>query len=72
VRPLFATLDWLEDRLATNRYLFGDRLTEVDWRLFTVPAAAPGLPEWIRPQPTEYVDEPPEGAGWLHEIKFDG
>jgi ATP-dependent DNA ligase len=31
-----------------------------------------GLPEWIRPQPTEYVDEPPEGAGWLHEIKFDG
>jgi glutathione S-transferase len=35
VRPLFATLDWLEDRLATNRYLFGDRLTEVDWRLFT-------------------------------------
>ena len=35
VRPLFATLDWLEDRLATNRHLFGDRLTEADWRLFT-------------------------------------
>jgi len=35
VRRLFATLDWLEDRLATNRYLFGDRLTEADWRLFT-------------------------------------
>ena len=35
VRPLFATFDRLEDRLATNRYLCGDRLTEADWRLFT-------------------------------------
>jgi putative glutathione S-transferase len=31
---LFATLDWLDDRLATNRYLLGDQLTEADWRLF--------------------------------------
>jgi len=30
---LFATLDWLEARLATQRYLVGDRLTEADWRL---------------------------------------
>jgi glutathionyl-hydroquinone reductase len=35
VRPLFATLDELEHRLATNRYLCGERLTEADWRLFT-------------------------------------
>jgi putative glutathione S-transferase len=35
VRPLFATLDMLEDHLATHRYLCGDRLTEADWRLFT-------------------------------------
>lgn len=34
VGPLFDTLDWLEDRLSTNRYLMGDRLTEADWRLF--------------------------------------
>jgi putative glutathione S-transferase len=34
VGPLFDTLDWLEDRLAGNRYVMGDRLTEVDWRLF--------------------------------------
>ena len=34
ITPLFDTLDWLEDRLATNRYLMGDRLTEADWRLF--------------------------------------
>jgi putative glutathione S-transferase len=35
VGPLFDTLDWLEDRLASNRYLMGDRVTEADWRLFT-------------------------------------
>ena len=34
VKPLFHTLDWLEERLACNRYVMGDRLTEVDWRLF--------------------------------------
>jgi len=33
VHPLFETLDWLEDRLATNRYLMGDTVTEADWRL---------------------------------------
>jgi glutathionyl-hydroquinone reductase len=32
---LFATLDELEERLAENRYLCGDRITEADWRLFT-------------------------------------
>ena len=35
VHPLFDSLDWLEDRLAANRYLMGDRVTEADWRLFT-------------------------------------
>ncbi|KIC39955.1 glutathionyl-hydroquinone reductase YqjG [Ruegeria sp. ANG-R] len=35
IGPLFDTLDWLEDRLARNRYLMGDRVTEADWRLFT-------------------------------------
>src|SRR3954454_1418473 len=35
VRPLFKTLDWLDERLASRRYLCGDRLTEADWRLFT-------------------------------------
>jgi putative glutathione S-transferase len=32
---LFETLDFLEQRLGTRRFLFGDRLTEADWRLFT-------------------------------------
>jgi glutathionyl-hydroquinone reductase len=35
VGPLFETLDWLEERLSTRRYLCGARLTEADWRLFT-------------------------------------
>ncbi|HEV7433773.1 MAG TPA: glutathione S-transferase family protein [Pseudorhizobium sp.] len=35
VHALFRTLDMLEDRLGTQRYLFGDRQTEADWRLFT-------------------------------------
>lgn len=35
VNPLFEALDWLDERLAENRYLCGRRLTEADWRLFT-------------------------------------
>jgi putative glutathione S-transferase len=35
VVPLFETLDWLEARLAQQRYVCGDRPTEADWRLFT-------------------------------------
>ncbi len=35
VVPLFETLDWIEDRLGSKRYLMGDVLTEADWRLFT-------------------------------------
>jgi putative glutathione S-transferase len=31
---LFASLDWLDERLATRRYLLGDAITEADWRLF--------------------------------------
>lgn len=34
VVPLFDTLDWLEDRLASRRYLMGPQVTEADWRLF--------------------------------------
>ncbi len=34
VDALFVTLDQLEGRLATRRYLLGNRLTEADWRLF--------------------------------------
>jgi glutathionyl-hydroquinone reductase len=32
---VFATLEWLEERLSTHRYLVGDQLTEADIRVFT-------------------------------------
>lgn len=35
VEELFETLDRLEERLSTRRYLCGERITEADWRLFT-------------------------------------
>jgi putative glutathione S-transferase len=35
VRDMFATLDELDARLASRRYLFGDAPVETDWRLFT-------------------------------------
>ena len=34
VRGLFEALDELDDRLSRQRYLFGDRIVETDWRLF--------------------------------------
>ncbi len=33
-RALFAALDELDSRLSTQRYLFGPRIVETDWRLF--------------------------------------
>lgn len=33
--PLFESLEWIETRLAKQRYLCGSKLTEADWRLFT-------------------------------------
>jgi putative glutathione S-transferase len=35
VTALFESLDGLEGRLAAQRYLTGERVTEADWRLFT-------------------------------------
>lgn len=35
VGPVFETLDWLEDRLSSRRFLAGGEITEADWRLFT-------------------------------------
>ena len=32
---VFATLDWLDERLGRQRYIAGDRLTEADWRCAT-------------------------------------
>jgi len=36
------------------------------------PAKAVAMPDFIPPQLCKLVDRPPTGAGWVHEIKFDG
>jgi len=33
-------------------------------------AEATALPNWVKPQLTKLVDQPPHGPEWLHEIKF--
>lgn len=43
--------------------------------LKTAPAPklkAAGVPEFVAPQLAKSVERPPPGAGWGHEIKFDG
>jgi len=35
VTALFHSLDWLEERLSSRRFLVGGQVTEADWRLFT-------------------------------------
>jgi bifunctional non-homologous end joining protein LigD len=35
-------------------------------------ADATTLPDWVKPQLTKLVDEPPDGPDLLNEIKFDG
>jgi DNA ligase D-like protein (predicted ligase) len=32
----------------------------------------PEPPQWIKPQLTELVKQPPDGPDWFHEIKYDG
>lgn len=34
VGELFDTMDWLENRLSSKRYLMGDFISEADWRLY--------------------------------------
>jgi bifunctional non-homologous end joining protein LigD len=34
--------------------------------------SASSLPPFVAPQLCRLVDQPPSGAGWVHEVKFDG
>jgi bifunctional non-homologous end joining protein LigD len=36
------------------------------------PKSSLKLPDFVAPQLCESVERPPNGAGWVHEIKFDG
>ncbi|HEY3813783.1 MAG TPA: DNA ligase D [Caulobacteraceae bacterium] len=33
---------------------------------------AASMPDFVEPELTRLVDHPPSGAGWVHEVKFDG
>ena len=65
---LFASLDELEQRLASQRYLVGDRITEADWRL---------LPTLLRFDPVYYshfkcnlrrIGDYPSLSGYLRDL----
>jgi bifunctional non-homologous end joining protein LigD len=36
------------------------------------PQSVANLPDFVAPQLCKTLDKPPSGAGWAHEIKFDG
>jgi bifunctional non-homologous end joining protein LigD len=36
------------------------------------PHASDSMPEFIAPELCKLTDRPPSGAGWVHEVKFDG
>ena len=38
----------------------------------STPTVAAEMPDFIAPQLCQSVERPPSGAGWVHEIKFDG
>ena len=68
IKLLFETLDGLETRLSSRRYLCGDVETEADWRLF---------PSLVRFDPCYYVgykcnlrrlDEYPNLSNYLREL----
>ena len=36
------------------------------------PKRVKSMPAFVEPQLTKLVEQPPSGAGWVHEVKFDG
>ena len=56
--------------LASDRRKAGNEKDEKPSR--TKPKAPSNLPDFIPPQLCESRERPPSGAGWIHEIKFDG
>ena len=57
VAPVFVTLDWLEDYLASRRFLVGDAPTEADWRLFTTLVRFDDVLARIAAYPAHRLDE---------------
>ncbi|WP_028115345.1 glutathione S-transferase family protein [Ferrimonas senticii] len=65
---LFSALDQLETRLAKQRYLVGDQLTEADWRLFTTLIRFDSVYVGHFKCNLRQIEQYPNLAGYLREL----
>jgi putative glutathione S-transferase len=73
VGPLFATLEMLEELLATRRYLTGARITEADWRLFTTIVRFDAVYHGHFKCSVKRIVDLPNLRGWTRELyQMDG
>src|SRR5580698_8945562 len=42
------------------------------WKSDRTADAAAAMPDFVAPQLAHLLERPPSGAGWVHEVKFDG
>lgn len=68
VARLFATLDDLEARLGSTRYLVGGTLTEADWRLFTTLVRFDAVYHGHFKCNVRRIEDYPHLAGYLREL----
>ena len=68
VFPLFEALDELEHRLANNRYLLGDQVTEADWRLFTTLIRFDAVYHGHFKCNRKQIEDYPNLAGYMREL----
>ena len=68
VLPLFEALDELEHRLANNRYLLGDQITEADWRLFTTLIRFDAVYHGHFKCNLKQIEDYPNLAGYMREL----
>lgn len=68
VFPLFEALDELEHRLANNRYLLGDQITEADWRLFTTLIRFDAVYHGHFKCNLKQIEDYPNLAGYMREL----
>ena len=66
--PLFEALDELEHRLAKNRYLLGDQVTEADWRLFTTLIRFDAVYHGHFKCNLKQIEDYPNLAGYMREL----
>ena len=68
VFSLFEALDELEHRLANNRYLLGDQITEADWRLFTTLIRFDAVYHGHFKCNLKQIEDYPNLAGYMREL----